>query len=352
MEVRQLKTELPRIIAVGPNMIEQIVPIIQDLETSVPVTIVHDNITWGIAGKKIHELLEDATFEPHNIEVTGPFLAEAERVAHVAEETGSKFIIGVGGGSVIDTAKYGGIISKIPFISVPTAASHDGIASMRASLIVEGKKKSFEARPPIAVIADLTVISKAPFRFLAAGSGDTIANKTAVLDWELAHRVKGERIGEYPKVLSEMTAEMIIRDANLIARGDIVAAKIVTKALITSSMAMCIAGSSRPASGSEHLFSHALDMILDKPALHGEQCGIGTIIMMYLHGGNWEQIRDTLKTIGAPVTAKEADIPEEAIIEALLMAHTIRPERYTILGSNGLTYSAAVNAAETTGVIS
>ena len=54
---------------------------------------------------------------------------------------------------------------------------------------------------------------------------------------------------------------------------------------------MSIAGSSRPASGSEHMFSHALDRIAPKPALHGEQCGVGTIMMMYLHGGNWQTVQ-------------------------------------------------------------
>ena len=59
--------------------------------------------------------------------------------------------------------------------------------------------------------------------------------------------------------------------------------------MISSGMAISIAGNSRPASGSEHKFSHALDMIAPKPALHGEQCGVGTIMMMYLHGGDGNQ---------------------------------------------------------------
>ncbi len=73
-------------------------------------------------------------------------------------------------------------------------------------------------------------------------------------------------------------------------------ARLVVKTLFSSGMAISIAGSSRPASGSEHTFSHALDKILDKPCLHGEQCGVGTILMMYLYGGDWKFIRDSLKS--------------------------------------------------------
>src|SRR5256886_17639739 len=71
----------------------------------------------------------------------------------------------------------------------------------------------------------------------------------------------------------------------------------VCKALVSSGVAMSIAGSSRPASGSEHKFSHALDRIAKKPGLHGEQCGVGTIMMMYLHAGNWQEVRDALLAI-------------------------------------------------------
>ena len=114
---------------------------------------------------------------------------------------------------------------------------------------------------------------------------------------------------------------------------------------------MSIAGSSRPASGAEHKFSHALDQIADTPALHGAQCGIGTIMMMYLHGGDWEQVRKALKAVGAPTTAQQLNIPDEQIIQALVKAHEIKPERYTILGFKGLTEDAAGALAKTTMVI-
>ncbi len=354
MGIEILKTRLPRIISVGPNLIRQVPETLIELgahESDCPIVLVHDDITWDIAGKEIVEQLQDMGISSHSYCIRQPTIEESENVSSLASEIKASHILGVGGGSVIDVAKLGSKKANLPFVSIPTNASHDGIASMRASLLEKDKKKSFEANPPIAVIADLNIISNAPFRFLAAGSGDAIANKTAVLDWELAHRLKGERIGEYPRVLADMAAEHVIRDSKLVSRGDLIAAKIITKALITSSIAMCLAGSSRPASGSEHLFSHALDRILDKPALHGEQTALGSILMMYLHGGNWQRIRSALETIGAPTTARAAGIPEEKIIEALLIAHSIRPERYTILGSTGLTEQAAREAAEITGVI-
>ena len=125
----------------------------------------------------------------------------------------------------------------------------------------------------------------------------------------------------------------------------------VVEALISCGYAMCIAGSSRPCSGSEHLFSHALDMVASKPALHGEQVGVGTIMMMYLHGGDWKRVKEALQALGAPTTAKELGVSDDAVIEALTIAHKIRPDRYTILGDKGLTREAAERLAVNTGVI-
>ena len=114
---------------------------------------------------------------------------------------------------------------------------------------------------------------------------------------------------------------------------------------------MCIAGTSRPTSGAEHMFSHALDIMHPGKALHGEQCGVGCIMMMNLHGGNWKQIRDALKTIGAPTTASELGLSDEDVIDALQAANKVRKDRFTILGDNGLTRSAARKLATATGVI-
>ncbi|HUI38057.1 MAG TPA: NAD(P)-dependent glycerol-1-phosphate dehydrogenase, partial [Thermoplasmata archaeon] len=88
-----------------------------------------------------------------------------------------------------------------------------------------------------------------------------------------------------------------------------------------------------------------------RPSLHGEQCGVGAIMMMYLHGADWKKLRTALRTIGAPVTARELGVTPEEVIEALVQAHRIRSERYTILGDNGLTREAAERLANVTGVI-
>jgi glycerol-1-phosphate dehydrogenase [NAD(P)+] len=331
--------QLPRDVVIGHDVLPQLPAVCKDLKLGSSALLVSGKGTMNLAGDKVMSILS-ASCEVR------PFLAEEINISVIKAgekaAAGMDFLIGVGGGRVIDTAKIVSYNLDLPFISVPTAASHDGIASARASVPMEGGHSSLEAEPPIAIVADTGIIASAPHRLLAAGCADVISNYTAILDWELAHRVKGEPMSEYAVTLSKMTAEILVKDAHLIKPHQEQSAWLVTKALVSSGVAMSIAGSSRPASGGEHKFSHALDRLAPGKALHGESCGIGTIISMYLHGGDWRGIRTSLKTIGAPTTPADVGIEDSVAVEALLMAKTIRPERFTILDM-GLTRESAEN---------
>ncbi|HDO19764.1 MAG TPA: iron-containing alcohol dehydrogenase, partial [Thermoplasmatales archaeon] len=202
-----------------------------------------------------------------------------------------------------------------------------------------------------AIVADTSIIKKAPYRMLASGCADVLSNLSALKDWELAHRLKNEEFSTYAASLSKTAADLLLENADLIRTNTEEGAWIAVKGMIVSGVAMSVAGSSRPASGAEHMFSHALDKIAPGKALHGEQCGVGAIMMLYLHGEDWEEIRDALQEIGAPTTSKELGVAKRKLIQALVEAHSIRPDRYTILGDGGLTKEAAKNIAKKTGVI-
>ncbi|WP_456394467.1 NAD(P)-dependent glycerol-1-phosphate dehydrogenase [Thermococcus sp.] len=342
--------ELPREVLLGEDLKGEVLNVARRLKLPEKALILYGPKTREIAGREVEENLK-REFDVRGVLIKEASMEEVVRVERKIREEGAGWIIAVGGGSIIDVAKLASFRVDVPFISFPTTASHDGIASANASIKDLGMKTSMKARPPIAVIADVKVIKTAPYRYLAAGVGDMISNLTAVKDWQLAHKIRGEYYSEYAASLSLMSAKMVIRNANIIRLGNEESVRKVIKGLISSGVAMSIAGSSRPASGAEHLFSHALDAIAPKPALHGEQCGVGTIIMAYLHGLKWERIRETLKKVGAPTNAYELGIDPEYIVEALTVAHKIRPERYTILGKDGLTREAAERAAKITGVI-
>ncbi|MCJ7571361.1 MAG: NAD(P)-dependent glycerol-1-phosphate dehydrogenase [Candidatus Thermoplasmatota archaeon] len=350
----------PREIIIGHNATQQIAELCNRIGSGDNVLVVDDKKTKKLSGDEIRKILSKANYNVKEVVVSAPTVNEVNYVINYSSKNNIKLLLGVGGGSVIDVTKLAAYELKKPFVSVPTSAAHDGIASPRASLKHSKGAVSKTAVSPLAVLADTKIIMKAPYKMLASGCADVISNISAVMDWELAHRLKGEEFSTHGAVLARTAAEMLIQNVDDIRPASEESVWLGVKAMIVSGVAMSVAGNTRPASGAEHMFSHMLDhlgpgILLKgrryKKPLHGEQCGVGAIMMIYLHGGDWELIKRTLKKIGAPTSSEELGVSKKKIIEALIRAHEIRPERYTILGETGLTEDAAKKLAKTTGVI-
>lgn len=340
---------LPRNVVVGHGVIEETATALSDLHLDGVGLIVTSPTPRRIAAGRIEGQFE---YDPPVELVTEAKFASVERVIERATAESADFLLGIGGGTVIDVAKMAADDLGVGFVSVPTTASHDGIVSGRGSIPKGNTRHSVAADPPLGVVADTAIIADAPWQFITAGCADIISNYTAVRDWQLAHRLKNVEYSEYAGALSRMTAEMLVGNADSIKKGLEESAWIVMKALISSGVAMSIDGSSRPASGAEHLISHQLDRIAPKTSLHGHQVGVASITTEYLHSGQdgkWGNVRDALASIGAPTTAEELGHTTDDFLEAVTTAHEIR-DRYTILG-DGVSKAAAREAAIVTGVI-
>ncbi len=345
--------QLPREVIVGDETLSLIGDVCRRLGFSKSAFLITGPQTFSIAGERAVELLQHENIEANYVIVNSrdATMSDVEAIEEKIRRCKPQVVIGIGGGAKIDLAKLCSARLGIPFISIPTTASHDGMASPFASIKGLDRPYSIMAHSPIAVIADTKIIIQAPFRFLASGCGDIIAKFTSTLDWKLAHDRRNEYYAEYTSSLALMSARHVAENAQIIKPGSEEGLRVVLEALVSCGVAMGIAGTSRPCSGSEHLFSHALDIIADKPAMHGEQCGIGTIMMAYLHGIDWRHIRMILETIGAPTRAEDIRVEPEVIVDALVHAAEIRPERYTILNEKKLTHKSAREIAEVTEVI-
>ncbi len=339
--------EFPREVLLGRSILSRVGETSHRFGFHTPL-ILSGPHTYKIAASKVEKEVDAQVSIVEEISVT-----KIEEIEAVIRKEKVDVVIGIGGGKIMDTSKLSASWTGVPWISVPTSSSNDSLSSQAISFMLsreaEERGKSKNAHAPLSIIIDMDIVEKAPQRMLVAGCGDLISNYTAVRDWELAHRLKGEYYSEYAAALSLMSAKLIVENARTVRDTPQEGARLVVKGLVSSGVAMSIAGSSRPASGSEHLFSHALDFLGSK-AYHGEQCGVGTIMMMYLHNADWKSMRDVLKYIGAPTTAQELGVDRDTVVEALTMCHTLR-DRYTILGEKGITREAAAALAEKTGVV-
>lgn len=324
--------ELPTYVEISESARKKLPHILEsfDLNTSI---ILSGKNSYELAGKKIHEKVKDRAIEVFFVENAS--MDEARRIEFGVAYSDVDSVIGIGGGKVLDVGKIVATELNVPFISIPTVASHDGIASPVASFKNNGKPASLSVNPPAVILADLTILRKSPVRFLRAGFGDLVSNITAVKDWELSRDKTGEDYSEVAASMAVMPANLMLKSANSDVQNPRTLEMLV-RGLILSGVSISIAGSSRPASGAEHKFSHALDYLGYGHGLHGEQVGIGAILMEYLHqkyygNGDWEALKEALERIQAPTTAKEIGLTRKQVIEALLYAREIRRKRYTIL---------------------
>ncbi|HEX5594837.1 MAG TPA: iron-containing alcohol dehydrogenase family protein [Micromonosporaceae bacterium] len=282
-------------------------------------------------GERIAELCRPGLGRADVFTVTGGTLDAAQQLGEKLGARSYDAVVGIGGGKTIDTAKYAASRYAIPMVSVATSLANDGIASPVASLDHDGGKGSYGVHIPIAIVVDLDFVENGPDRQTQAGVGDALSNISAVADWELAHRVRGEPIDGLAVTLARTGAEALVNHPGKI--NDDAFLTTLAEALILGGLAMSVCGSSRPASGGCHEISHAVDRLYPGTASHGEQVGLGALFCTYLRGDllRFQQLANCLHRHGLPITPAELGLSDEQFVEVVEYAPRTRPDRYTIL---------------------
>lgn len=244
-------------------------------------------------------------------------------------------IIGLGGGTALDTAKYASFVSNVAYIAIPTTLSNDGIASPVAVLFAEnGRKHSFTAKIPDGLLIDTDIIFDAPRLLMNAGIGDTISNYTALYDWKLGCEENNDRPNDFAYMLSEtaFNALFYAEEKSLVTVQGI---QMLAQSLVLSGLAMQVSGDSRPCSGSEHLFCHAMDELFEHNIPHGILVALGSVVACRLQGRDYHLLLNFLDAYNISVNPEKLKISEEQFIKAWMLAKDVR-KRYTILNKINL----------------
>ncbi|MGE5826892.1 MAG: iron-containing alcohol dehydrogenase family protein [Micromonosporaceae bacterium] len=282
-------------------------------------------------GAKITEMIRPTLGAADVFTVAGGTIDAAQELIGRLRQRSYDAVVGIGGGKTIDTAKYAATRYGLPMVSVATSLAHDGIASPVSSLDHEGGRGSYGVHIPIAVIVDLDFVASGPVHLIRAGIGDAVSNLSAVADWELAHRVRGEPIDGLAVTLARTGAEALVNHPGTVKDDAFLTT--LAEALVLGGVAMAICGSSRPCSGGCHEISHAVDRLYPHTAMHGEQTGAGALFCTFLRAdiGRFEQLAACLQRHSLPRTPADLGLTEEQFTAAVRHAPATRPDRYTIL---------------------
>ncbi len=263
------------------------------------------------------------------IQIKENSISEIERVEKEIDVSSPDVIVAVGGGKVIDTAKFVSMRAYIPFLSIPTSLSNDGIASPIAVIKFRKRVKSIGTVMPTGILIDLDIVEKARYSTILSGIGDLLSNISAINDWYISSKNTNEHFDEYAASLSILSSESFF--LNSMKRGKI-SIELLARGLMMSGIAMAIAHTSRPCSGAEHLISHAIDRLYPFKSLHGLQVGIATPFVLYLQNDErYMEILEFYKGISFPLSPEKIGLSKKEFLEAVYLAPEIRANRYTIL---------------------
>ncbi len=269
------------IVEIGSGLTAKTGEILKKAGYPQKVLLVADENTLA-ASAGLLESLNEAGFELKQLIYKNMLSAKVEQVLEVeALAADVDGIISVGTGSLNDICRVASFRLKKDYCIFATAPSMDGFASDTAPIIENNFKSSWQAAQPRIIIADTAILTKAPVILKSSGFGDMIAKYIGLVDWRVAQLLIDEYYCDNIAALTREAADRIAALAPRITEESEEAAGAVMEALVMTGLAMKLAGTSRPASGAEHVVSHYLEChkVIQGiwPDFHGRKVGVGTV---------------------------------------------------------------------------
>lgn len=290
-------------VEIGRGALKRVPSVLSRFFPKCPVLVIADSTTFEVAGRKVLKVVRKSGHESGAVLFKGRgFYAEEQYVLEVEKrlrERENAVGVAVGSGTINDVTKLAAHRVGRRYLSVATAASMDGYTAFGASITRQGSKQTFGCPAPLAVIADVDILRAAPGELTSAGYADLLAKITAGADWLLADALGVEALHDKAWELAQGNLRSALSRPALVRRRKTGAIQQLTEGLLLTGFAMQFAGSSRPASGAEHQFSHLWDMEdhqhAGAPVLHGHKVGIGTLAAASLYEYLMEQRLEQLR---------------------------------------------------------
>lgn len=281
-----------RSVVIGPRALAAVDhTFIQDFGEE-PAVVIADSNTFEVAGQAVYQQLSAAgrtVGDPIVFPGTPTLYADFDNVLSLEGKLRDRqgIPVVVGSGTLNDITKLAAHRVGRPYMCVGTAASMDGYTAFGAAITKDGFKQTMSCPAPRVVLADLEILAHAPSQMNATGYGDLLGKVTAGADWILADALEVEPIDPRAWPLVQDSLRDWTGKPDALHDGDPQAIEDLFEGLIMAGVAMQISASSRPASGSEHRFSHLWEMQAlgyGEPAIaHGFKVGIGTLAAAALY---------------------------------------------------------------------
>lgn len=326
--LRPTQITIPTLVRIKEGALDRLGHYLQRCGHQHVAILSSQGLPTAITGRVLRSLSDQSLPAPHWVEIDSHGIEDAAQCfAEIPK--GVTAIVGLGGGKALDVGKYVAFLGRVPYFAVPTSLSNDGFCSPQSSLTMRGRRRSLPAAVPYGVVVDTGVCREAPRILTLSGIGDLVSKFTAVRDWKLAFHATGEVVNDFAGLISDGSIYAFLNHPRFDATGF----QLLATSLLLNGVAMEICGSSRPASGSEHLISHALDALSARPRLHGLQVGVATYLCSLLQRKNSDTVAQLFDSTGFWKAIAEDPFSRREWMDAVRSAPSIKEGYYTVLSS-------------------
>lgn len=282
-------------IDIGHGALANLPKAVKSLTEGKKVLMVTDStqisdIRGGNVKKQAYELLSN------EFNTEWLVLEEPDGILHATPENGAKImekldgvdcVVGVGSGTICDLCKYASYHineeQPLPLVIAETALSVNAFSDGVSVMLINGVKRTVHSHYPSILIIDLDIDAAAPAEMNVSGYGDLIATWTAPVDWYLSYKMgMGGNFHVAPSDMIRKQCRELLENSAKLKDGDLKVLGDLANVLTLSGLSMGIAGESSPASGSEHVMSHLIDMASGVRqtgiCYHGTQVAVSGII--------------------------------------------------------------------------
>jgi glycerol-1-phosphate dehydrogenase [NAD(P)+] len=241
-----------------------------------------------------------STRVPAPAEVIGAWdmdIAHLERLA----DAGCKgdVIVGLGGGTALDTAKFLAWRLGRPLVQVPSITSVDAGFTEAVGVRVDGNVRYVGAVRPERVVLDVDLVRGAPAHLNRAGVGDIISCATGLHDWRLAaDQSEGPAWDEELAALGRSLLVGVVAHADDVRAVTPEAVRFMASSYRAIGAACADAGHSRFEEGSEHFWAYAYESLTGAHPIHGEIISFAVVVMSSLQGNDASSMRDLVARCG------------------------------------------------------
>jgi glycerol-1-phosphate dehydrogenase [NAD(P)+] len=227
-------------------------------------------------------------------------------------------IVGIGGGSAMDTAKWLHHRSGLPLFQVPSLPSVDACFTRMTALRTAGGVHYEGDSVPELVIVDFDLIGSAPTALVAGGIGDVLSCHTALWDWELAAAAgHNDPWDDAAAARGRAYLDELEALAPLLAGSEDEGVERLMECHRDIGWLCHELGHARFEEGSEHFLAYAFEEVTGRTIMHGELVTLGVLVMSALQGNDPERPRRIAAAAGTRTSLAELGVGWDEIEASL-----------------------------------